>query len=127
MIRRVAAMPGDQLVAFEGEDHEETFVVPQVRCVVPQKVCCTLFVVPQVCFRTRAICCWGHCTEAAHKLVECNATGSRANMLESPYTGQWQRHLHAEAPPGLTGWPAVLLCRATAGCWPTTSSWSRRT
>lgn len=31
MIRRVAAMPGDELVAFEGEDHEETFVVPQVR------------------------------------------------------------------------------------------------
>ena len=29
MIRRVAAMPGDELVAFEGEDHQETFVVPQ--------------------------------------------------------------------------------------------------
>jgi len=31
MIRRVAAMPGDELVAFEGEEHEETFVVPQAR------------------------------------------------------------------------------------------------
>lgn len=32
MIRRVAAMPGDELVAFEGEEHEETFVVPQGHC-----------------------------------------------------------------------------------------------
>ena len=36
MIRRVAAMPGDELVAFEGEEHEETFVVPQA------SLCCEL-------------------------------------------------------------------------------------
>lgn len=31
-------MPGDELVAFEGEEHEETFVVPQA------SLCCVLSV-----------------------------------------------------------------------------------
>lgn len=31
MVRRVAAMPGEELVAGEGEEGEETYVVPEVR------------------------------------------------------------------------------------------------
>lgn len=42
MVRRVAAMPGDELVAHEGEEHEETFVVPQASSRCAMQALCTM-------------------------------------------------------------------------------------